>query len=145
MIRSGYRWAGGVVLGAACLLVPAGCSGKADLLPKTYPVKGKVIGKSGLNVSGAGIQFESRDQQVTITADVQEDGTFTLKTRKGKAVEDGAPEGEYRVTITLPSPADRATAGRRAYVPPITLPRKYKVKPNEDNNFTFEVERPRQP
>ena len=144
-IRASYTRAGAAVLsGVVCLLVLAGCSGGVDV-PKTYPVTGKVIGKNGLNVGGAGIRFESKDPNIIITGDIQEDGSFTLKTHKGKASADGAPEGEYRVTITVPSPADRATAGRRAVIPAITLPKTCKIKPNEENHFNFEVERPRQP
>jgi hypothetical protein len=120
------------------LLVLAGCSGSGDL-PKTYPVTGKVVARGGLKVSGASIRFQSKDPDLIVVGDVQEDGSFTLKTRKGKAETPGAPEGEYRVTITFPSPADRATAGRRSVPPPITLRQPYTVKPNEDNNPTFEV------
>jgi hypothetical protein len=143
MIRSGRRRAGARLLGGAvCLLALAGCSGRAEL-PKTYPVNGKVIGKGGLKVNGAGICFESKDPDLIVVGDIQEDGSFTLKTRKGKAETSGAPEGEYRVTISFPSPADRATAGRRSVVRPITLPKPYKVEAKDDNNPTFEVERPR--
>ena len=70
--------------------------------------------------------------------DIENDGTFSLHTFKSGEKGSGAPEGEYRVTIHLPIPADqRAT-------PPIVLPRTYRVEP-KDNHFPIEVAAPKRP
>jgi hypothetical protein len=129
------------LLGVALVLTLAalGCT-KPSSLPKTYPVTGSVVYKGGQPVAGAGIQFTSvSDSSFSVSGDVAADGKFTLATVKGREKTSGAPEGEYKVTVHPPIPADRAT--RRPNVGPIELPKTYKVEAKE-NHFAIEVEPP---
>lgn len=120
-----------------------GCSGTKDM-PQTYPATGTVVSKGGLNLGGGMVQFRSKtDTTIAVSGDIQEDGTFTLQTVKGKGKVSGAPEGEYEVIVSPPSAGDHSKAQNR--VLPITLPRTYKVEPKEDNRFTLEVGPPRRP
>lgn len=122
------------LLSSLCLVVPVGCSGSGDL-PKTYPVTGKVVAKGGTPVAGGMVRFESDDKNVAVSGDIQEDGSFTLRTQslKGKGTASGAPEGNYQVTIQFPYPAN----GRP--IPAVILPGPYKVEPKDENPFTLEV------
>ena len=102
-------------------------------IPKTYKVTGKVIHKGGKSVKDGGVQFSSlTDSSFTVSGDLAEDGSFTLHTIKGRERADGAPEGEYKVTILMPQSSDQRG------VPAIELPKRYKVEP-KDNDFVLEI------
>jgi hypothetical protein len=113
-----------------------GCGGNGPPLPTTYKVTGSVIFKSGKPATGGAIQFSPvADTTFTVSGDLQNDGTFSLTTFRGNERVSGAPEGEYRVTILLPLPADQKA------IPGIVLPNTYRVEA-KDNNFAFEIAPP---
>lgn len=80
------------------LMMCSGCS-SAPEGPPTYPVKGKVL-YQGQPASGAFVVFHPKAKIDGVdgppTAQVKADGTFELTTRGAM---DGAPAGEYAVTI----------------------------------------------
>ena len=113
-------------------LLACGC-GSGDSLPKTYPVTGSVADKGGKSLVGGSVQFTPvADASLSVSGAIQDDGTFTLHTIKGKEKLSGAPEGEYKVTILPPISSDQ-----RAILP-IELPKPYRVEA-KDNQFKFEV------
>jgi hypothetical protein len=117
------------------VLATAGCRGGADM-PKTYPVTGSVV-RGGKPVAGGALQLTAvGDNTVTVTGEVGPDGAFTLTALKGVTKAAGAPAGEYRVTYIFPVAADQRTS------PPLTLPRAYKVEPQE-NRLTLDLEAPK--
>ncbi len=66
---------------------------------KEGPARGPVRGHVTLGdqpVRGATIAFENLTLGVTLTAVLNDDGTYEVKTYKG----DGLPAGEYTVTVT---------------------------------------------
>jgi hypothetical protein len=95
--RPAWR-AGGLVFA----LVLAGCG---DGRKPVFPVKGQVLDADGKPAAGAKVIFHPPDmkdpQAVSPVGIVEEDGTFGLTTyNKG----DGAPAGNYAVTIQWPLP-----------------------------------------
>jgi hypothetical protein len=99
-------------------------------------VTGSAKFKDGKPATGGAIQFSPvSDTSYTVSGDLKADGSFTLFTVKGSDRVPGAPEGEYRVTVQLPIPASQGT------VPPITLPKTYRVEPKE-NTFAIEIPPP---
>ena len=114
----------------AALALPAsvGCAG----MPRTYPVKGKVVFKGGKPVTDGRIQFQSAtDPQFKALGDIDQDGSFSLTTYIGTNKAQGAPQGPYSVVVELERPADV-----------VALPNTYTVEPRE-NEFTIVVERRR--
>lgn len=93
----------GLGLAAALLLVPA-CSN--DGMEATFPVSGKVVYK-GVPAKGAVVSFHplgdnaQAQPRILPNADCEADGSFTLSTYNKH---DGAPAGEYAVTIFWPGP-----------------------------------------
>ncbi|MBN2291167.1 MAG: carboxypeptidase regulatory-like domain-containing protein [Pirellulales bacterium] len=73
----------------SALLFVSACSG-----PDIGQVSGKVT-VNGKPLTNAHINFSSRDQNVSINANLNEDGTYVLKTYQ----EEGLPPGEYQVAI----------------------------------------------
>jgi hypothetical protein len=131
--RMGRLLLGGLLAIGLCAV---GC-GPRGSMPKTYKVTGSVIVKGGKPLSSGAIQFSPvADTSYSVTGDISNDGTFTLRTVKGNDRANGAPEGEYRVTILLPIPEDQRAP------PPIVLPKTCKVEP-KDNHFSFEIDPPR--
>ncbi len=129
MLRSLVR------LGSGCLalMILLGCRGGAAM-PKTYPAGGKVSFKGGGPVSGGLVQFGSlSDTTVTLTGDIQSDGTFTLKSLKGRQWADGAIPGTYRVFV-VPG-TDKAAE-------PVNLPDAQTVKEGK-NQFDLVIEKPK--
>lgn len=91
------RWTAGLLACAACL----GCG--EDWKAETYPATGKVT-INGEPPEGAVVTLYPADEKVDKRNSrpwgiVQEDGTFTLKTYENG---DGAPAGEYDVTLKWP-------------------------------------------
>ncbi|MBR9804003.1 hypothetical protein GYB59_20955 [bacterium] len=96
----------------ACLIGLSGCG--SDWQASTYPARG-IVSINGLPPAGAIIQLHPTGDSVDVRksvpwALVEEDGTYTLTTYEPG---DGAPAGEYAVTIkwspdvTTPSFEDR--------------------------------------
>jgi hypothetical protein len=121
----------------------AGCN--AAGLPKTYPVTGSVVYKGGQPLKGGMVQFTPvGDSPLRVVGPIQEDGRFTLATQKDNAKADGAPEGDYRVTVILPLQADPrgGLSDPHRGVPPIVLPKTYKVEAKDDNELKIELPQP---
>jgi hypothetical protein len=122
-----------VWLVAPVLAVGLGCSSQREAMPKTYPVTGTVSAKGGQAVAGGSVHFApTGDPTFSAAGDIEEDGTFTLSTVKGKDKVSGAPVGEYRVTASLPAPPGGGT------ILPVTLPQTYRVQA-QDNHFRIVV------
>ena len=89
------RFAGMFLVGCF-LIVPTGCSSGR---PAVYPVQGQVRWKSQIPV-GAQVVFhpvgKSDKDVIRPTGQIDRDGKFTLTTY---AASDGAPAGEYDVTV----------------------------------------------
>jgi hypothetical protein len=86
---------------AALLLTLPGCKERRK---PVFPVRGKVLDARGKPAAGALLTFHPAGAEDPGTpkpvAKVEEDGSFSLTTyAKG----DGAPEGEYTVTLTWPA------------------------------------------
>jgi hypothetical protein len=118
------------------MVLPAcGCNSSVGL-PKTYPAAGSVVYKDGTPMKGGSVQFTSNaDPLLRVVGEIQPDGTFRLETIKDKARATGAPEGEYRVSVQPP------LQGEHRGVPPVALPKPYKVEPH-DNQFKIELSTP---
>jgi hypothetical protein len=126
----------------AALLLAAGCQGNSNL-PKTYPVRGKVVFADGTPLRGGLVQFTPENKaEVTITGAIQEDGSFTLTTLAENESLTGAPEGQHTVTILPPLGQDqRAPKGMPQH--PIQLREPVTVKADGPNTFTLTLpERP---
>jgi hypothetical protein len=89
---------------AFCLLFVVGCA--RDGRKPVYPVHGKVLDSNNKPAAGALLVFhliDPADQDITKPlAHVADDGTFALTTY---VKDDGAPEGEYAVTIEWQQPS----------------------------------------
>lgn len=141
-----------------CALV--GTAGCGTRRPPVVPVGGKVMYKKTTPAHGALVVFHpaSYDIEKQIggkpVGKVREDGTFTLTTYEE---DDGAPEGEYGVTIDWRgSPAERGKlslsseggeglgSGLPRLQPKYSNPQqpftKVTVKKGEANQFVFEVD-----
>src|SRR5262249_33282852 len=100
--------AGPGLLLALALCLSVGCKPVTKKLAEVLSVKGKVAYKNGLPLSGGSVEFRSvTDPNLSTSADIQADGTFTLSTFNEKERVKGAPPGEYRVTVVPPSGADQ--------------------------------------
>jgi hypothetical protein len=118
-----------LTLAALTLASLAGCGWG---MPRTYPVKGKVVFKGGKPVTDGRIQFQSAtDPQLKALGDIDQDGGFSLKTYIDANNAHGAPAGTYKVVVELERPA-RVVA----------LPVAHTVEPR-DNDFTIAIEKPR--
>lgn len=121
-----------LVLVAAASL--SACGRSSEPLPQTYPVKGTVVDEQGAPVGGASVRFQSRsDITFTVSATTGDDGAFALKTMRGGRSADGAPEGQYRVTVTPPDTGDQMTV-------PTTFKEPYTVAPG-GSDFTLRISR----
>ncbi|MBX9579117.1 MAG: hypothetical protein K2X87_02315 [Gemmataceae bacterium] len=108
------RAAGGraaaVLVAALASGLPAGCGGGG---PTVFPVEGRVVYNNQPAV-GAVVVFHPADapglDAPRPTGRVQPDGTFRLRTDPAG---DGAPAGEYVVTVVWPAPADRREGAAR--------------------------------
>lgn len=131
-----------------------GCDGPPKFAP-AIPVKGEVFFKKTTPADGAFIVFQPKSPELmksmggrAPSAHVREDGSYELTTYMDK---DGAPEGEYNVTIVwekAPKEAKMVINDRGAG--PDRLQGKYgnpsapklsaKVEAGKSNSFRFEVE-----
>lgn len=133
-------WPCAAMLLGAALLGTAGCSASGASDPKTFAVKGKVVGKDGRPFPGGAITFRSvKNPSLTANGTINEqDGTFDLHTlvvegsRNDKLP--GAPTGEYTVLI-IPAMGKDQTA-----TPPINVAKRYTVQAQGGNEFTITAE-----
>jgi hypothetical protein len=85
-------------------LVVLGCSGSSDGRVTVYPVSGRVL-VGGEPAAGARVVLYPVSQELkgsgmpTPAATTDDDGEFNLRSF---GPEDGAPEGEYKVTVVWP-------------------------------------------
>jgi hypothetical protein len=115
---------------AMLLLVLIGCAG--EQLPTTYSVTGKAYDMEGNPLAEGMVQFKHpSDTTLSIVGEIDKEGSFALKTLKGKWTLKGAPEGEYEVVV-LPG----VPKGQHAALPEITFPQSFRVEPKEN---TFEL------
>jgi hypothetical protein len=129
------RCAGCLAL-AVLLAVAVGCGGQTINMPPTYSATGSVHYKGGTPVAGGAILFiPLTDNTLSVSGEINDDGSFTLYTVKGSEKAKGAPEGAYRVTVQPPILADHRP------VQGISLTETYRVEPKE-NTFTIEVTAP---
>ena len=114
---------------AVALVAIVGCGWG---MPRTYPVKGKVVFKGGTPVPDGRIQFQSTtDPPVKALSDIDKDGSFSLTTYIEAKNTGGAPAGSYRVVIELERPVEV-----------VALPSAYTVEPRE-NDFTIVIPKQR--
>jgi hypothetical protein len=127
--------------GSACLIalcVGLAQSGCGDGLPKTYPVRGKVIFKGGKPMTSGTVMVQSvTHPDIVASGDLGPDGSFELHSSLGKP---GMVEGELRVLIEPPLPeyGEKAAVGKsyqRFETSGITIA----VTP-EDNDVTIEID-----
>jgi hypothetical protein len=95
------RLLSGMALLAIVFVLPA-CGPRQK---SCFPVKGKVLDKDGKPATGAVVIFhlvngDPKDPARPV-GQVGDDGSYSLTTYKNG---DGAPEGEYTVTVTWPAP-----------------------------------------
>lgn len=140
----------------APLLIPLLVTGCGRSRPPVVPVTGKVTFKQTTPAHGALVVFHPVDHQTEKliggkpVGRVQEDGSFMLTTYEEG---DGAPEGEYGVTIDWRGPpaekgkfrlTDEGTSGVPRLQPKYSNPQqpftKVTVKKGEVNHFVFDVD-----
>ncbi|HEV3387056.1 MAG TPA: hypothetical protein VG097_19715, partial [Gemmata sp.] len=93
------RCAGSLVLGTL-FGVAVGCGGQISNMPPTFSATGSVHYKGGTPVAGGAILFiPLTDNTLSVSGEINDDGSFTLYTVKGSEKTKGAPEGGYRVTV----------------------------------------------
>jgi len=140
---------------ALTLLVCVGC---APSKPQTQPVTGKVMFKKSQPAAGALIvfhpvhaDFEKRIGGKPTCRKVSDDGTYTLSMFEDG---DGAPEGDYGVTIQWEAkpkegklslgsegaPVGRSMINEAKYGNPQKPFTKVTVKKGEKNEFNFDVD-----
>jgi hypothetical protein len=131
------------VVAILALFAVAGCKEAKLDVPETYPVTGTVLDRAGKPLADAHVQLRpasGADNLLIINGVSGADGAFTLRTlhmndAAQKTARDGAPPGEYRVTIMPKVEYDQLKG------PPPTVtakPQTIKVEPKE-NTFKFEV------
>ena len=105
---------------ALTALLMASCSKDSSRKP-TFPVTGKVVLPGGKPVEHATVVLhpvdEAGPEAVKPRGKVGPDGTFTITTYEGQ---DGAPAGQYRVTVEL-----WLTSGKCDEGPTSRLPQNY--------------------
>jgi hypothetical protein len=140
MSRCGlYGWR--VVVLAIPLL--AGCGEVKLEVPQTYPARGTLLDRAGKPMAEAHVRLSpasGADNQLIISGVSDTDGAFTLQTQHmndaaRKGVREGAPAGDYRVTIIPNSQYDQLKGP-----PPVATwrPQTVKIEPQE-NTLRFEV------
>ena len=124
------------VAALSAIAVVSGCDRSG--LPKTHPVKGKVVFKrDGSPVKGGTIEMKTTsDPTLQAISDIRPDGTFTLVAYKDGREKPGAVEGEYQVFVELDQQDEERRLVRVAVPGTITL------KPG-GGDVTIEIDRPR--
>lgn len=91
-----------IVMATLIVLLISGCGSKTNERPAVYPVSGKVVSK-GKSLGGAMLLFHPLRhdlKEIRSYATTEIDGSFEVSTFEAY---DGAPEGDYAVTITWPT------------------------------------------
>jgi hypothetical protein len=124
-----------LALFALALFALTGCGAK-----KVYPVHGQVLAGKNKPAKGAVVVFHSAagddDNEARPVATVDDKGEFVLSTYKNG---DGAPVGEYHLTIIWPAPKrtplDREGGDllRGRYADPASSPISFTVEKSSDN------------
>src|SRR5262245_32675654 len=125
---------GSLIAGALLLALIAGCQTNSGRpIPKTYPVRGKLVDKSGAPITNAGrIEFQTPNELYhTVLGMAEADGTFTMYTLSNDKKYAGATEGPHQVFVTL---VDKRT-GEENRVPAADCT----VQPGE-HNLTIVIE-----
>jgi hypothetical protein len=125
-----------VLSGLVCtLLLSMGCGLSDGRVVKDYkfnPVKGRVFTGDQPMTQGT-VEFQPvSDPNFTSAGPIQPDGSFTLTTIMPGKTNSGAPEGEYRVMISVPQPPGQRPVG------PFRIPEKITVNPGE-NDFKLRI------
>lgn len=100
-----HRRSCGFILGWALVIFPmlGGC--ESQDVPKTYPIKGKVVLENGqplAALAGMPIEFESvADPLIHAYGEINADGTFTVSTQTLGVAQDGIVEGQHRIRILV--------------------------------------------
>lgn len=114
-----------VACGAVALLLLSACSSKPEDKVTLYPVRGKVT-FDGKPTEGATLTLWALKSDVKLdqapTAYVKPDGTFVVGTT---AAENGAPAGEYEVSILWFPPNARQITQSTGKMPELLLPKMY--------------------
>ena len=122
------------------LLLLAGCSGRQAVHGKlVYADNDQPVSE----LDGFDVTFTSEKLGISARGAVQKDGTFQLGTENDK---DGAPPGEYIVTLTQPyRQPDRPYVGDRvvdeAYEDPEKSDLRAEVTSSGKNEFVFKLRR----
>ena len=140
---------------ALSVTLAAGLPGCGDSKPATVAAGGKVVFRKSIPAAGALVVFHALDPAAEKrnggkpVATVGEDGTFKLTMY---AAGDGAPEGEYGVTVDWQkkaAPGKFSLSGEGGGGTPLLNPKygnpavpvfKFTVKKGEKNDFYLEVD-----
>lgn len=116
-----------------CLM---GCGSRVKPLPTTYPVHGRVVYKDGSPTSGGIVQFRPvTESSVSTTAEIGEDGTYSLVTTRDGLRAEGAVAGANHVSVVVVLPGKHGGSSSANYRTP------YTVAPKE-NSIDLTVEGP---
>jgi hypothetical protein len=138
----------GFALLSMIISVLAGCGGKSDRVP-VYPVRGKVV-FAAPTPARAMVVFHpvgnTGPKAIRPFATLDKDGSFSLSTYDSQ---DGAPEGEYAVTLTWELPAkggDDDDSGpdllrNTVYGNPARTPLKATIKPGRNELDAFLIKK----
>jgi hypothetical protein len=92
-----------------------GCGTSERVIPRTYPVNGRVVLGNGAPLTAGRIAFVPRDVLIPpASGSIEADGSFRLTT---KVDGDGAAPGEYKVRIEPAETPDAPRRGRRLKFP----------------------------
>ena len=138
----------GFALLSMIISVLAGCGGKSDRVP-IYPVRGKVVFAAPTPARAMVVFHPVGNSAPNIPrpfATLEKDGSFELSTYVSK---DGAPEGEYVVTLTWELPAkggDDDDSGpdllrNTVYANPAKTPLKATIKPGRNELDAFLIKK----
>jgi hypothetical protein len=120
------------VLAAVAII---GCSNAPPRdAPTTYPVTGVVLQGDGSPFAGGTLEFRPKNSSnVNTIGDIDETGHFALRTLLADGKVDGAPEGDYQVTITPLSQSQDQQM--QSYV----LKKTVKIRPGEKNELVLKI------
>ena len=110
----------------ACLALAVPACGPGDGRAAVYPASGRVT-YEGKPLAGALVVFKNADARPDVpspTGTTGEDGSFRLRTYEP---EDGAPEGQYLVAVSIAPPAHDGAGllAGRSQAPPDVLKNRF--------------------
>jgi hypothetical protein len=113
----------------------AGCGRKAQPLPSTYPVRGKVVFRQGGAMAGGTICFQSQaEPDVSAAGEIGPDGSFEITSFVAGNRAAGAAAGKHRVLV-VPAVVDQSQSA------PSIPPQMVEVSPGE-NDVTITIDDP---